>query len=57
MHRSAQILAAVVPMDRPAPYLHWGFIQISVGNFIVILLMIVIFLLAIFLPFPREHGK
>lgn len=39
-------------MNHPATYLHWGVIQISVGNLIVILLMVLVFILALFLPFP-----
>jgi hypothetical protein len=45
--------AGLVPMDPVGPYLHWGVIQISVANFIVILLMLAVFALALFLPFPR----
>jgi hypothetical protein len=39
-------------------YIHWGFIQISLANFIVIVLMIVVFVLALLLPFPgrKDHG-
>jgi hypothetical protein len=37
-------------------YVHWGFIQISVANLVVIGLMILVFVLAILLPFPR-HGR
>jgi hypothetical protein len=36
-----------------APYLQWGFIQISVANLIVIVLMLAVFILAIAAPFPR----
>jgi hypothetical protein len=39
-------------MDQPAGYLHWGFILISYPNLILIGLMIVLFLIALFLPFP-----
>jgi large-conductance mechanosensitive channel len=38
-----------------AYFLHWGVVQISLANFIVIALMIVIFVLALVLPFP--HGR
>jgi hypothetical protein len=38
-------------------YLHWGFIQISVANAVVILLMIVVFVLAILLPFPQGRRR
>ena len=33
-------------------YLHWGAIQISVTNLAIILLMLVVFVLALLLPFP-----
>ena len=38
-------------------YIHWGFVQISLANLIVIALMIVVFVLAVVLPFPggRRH--
>jgi hypothetical protein len=42
-------------MDQPAGYLHWGFILISWPNLIVIGLMVVLFALALILPFPG-HG-
>jgi hypothetical protein len=45
-------LAGVVPMDPPGTFLHWGVIQISVANVIVIGLMIVVFVAALLLPFP-----
>lgn len=35
-----------------AHYLHWGVIQISLTNFLIIVLMVVLFLLALVLPFP-----
>ncbi len=42
-------------MDQPAGYLHWGFILISYPNLILVGIMIVLFALALFLPFPG-HG-
>jgi hypothetical protein len=48
--------ASVVPLDLSGPghYVHLvGPIQISVGNLVVIVLMIVVFALAILLPFPK----
>jgi hypothetical protein len=44
-------------MDQPATYLHWGFVQISFGNLIVIGLMFLAFVLALVLPFPRGKDK
>jgi hypothetical protein len=44
--------AGLIPMDEVGPYLHWGVVQISLANLIVILLMVAVFALALFLPFP-----
>jgi hypothetical protein len=41
-----------VNLNHPGHYLHWGVIQISAANLIVIVLMIVIFVAALLLPFP-----
>jgi len=51
-------LAAAIDLNTPGNYLHWGVIQISLANLVVIVLMIVVFLLALFLPFPgRRRDK
>jgi hypothetical protein len=42
-------------MDAPAPYIHWGFILISLPNFILICVMVLLFALALVAPFP-SHG-
>jgi len=41
-----------------AYFLHWGVVQISLANFLVILVMLVVFVLALLLPFPggRDEG-
>jgi hypothetical protein len=39
-------------MNHPGVYLHWGVIQISVANLVVIGLMIAVFIIALFVPFP-----
>jgi len=38
-----------------AHYLHWGVIQISLTNFLIIVFMVALFLLALVLPFPGSH--
>jgi hypothetical protein len=38
-------------------YIHWGFFQISLANLIVILLMILVFILALLLPFPGGRNR
>jgi len=42
-------------MNHPATYLKWGWVQISVTNLIVILLMFAIFLAAVLIPFPTHQ--
>ena len=44
-------------MNEPAHYFHWGFILISAANLIVILLMILVFVLALLVPFPHRGGE
>ena len=51
------LLAALINLNGSGHYIHWGFIQMSVANFVVILLMIGVFVLAIVLPFPRRKGR
>ncbi|HVC79419.1 MAG TPA: hypothetical protein VNL35_02830 [Chloroflexota bacterium] len=38
-------------------YLHWWLIQISVPNLVVIGLMLLIFALAVVLPFPHRRPR
>lgn len=45
-------VAGVIPMDTPGPYVNWGVIHISVANLVVIVLMLLVFVLALLLPFP-----
>ena len=42
-------------LSKPGHFLHWGVVQISLANLIVIITMIVIFVLALVIPFP--HGR
>ena len=42
-------------MDQPAPYVHWGFFLISLPNLVLICVMLVLFALALVLPFPGKH--
>lgn len=41
----------------PGSYLHWGVIQISLTNFLIVVLMLVVFVLAITIPFSRKHAE
>jgi hypothetical protein len=38
-------------------YLHWGVIQISLTNFLIIVTMLVLFLLALLVPFPQSRTE
>jgi hypothetical protein len=44
-------------LNDPATYLTWGWLSISVPNLIVILVMLLLFVLAILLPFPKDRDK
>jgi hypothetical protein len=46
-----------VNLNSPGYFVHWGFIQISLANLIVILLMIVVFVVALFAPFPGGRNR
>jgi len=50
------VLASLVDLSGPGRYVHWGFIQISVANMILIGLMVVVFVAAILIPFRRHEG-
>lgn len=48
-------MAAVFNLNHHAQYVHWHFFQMSVSNIIVIILTLVVFAAAIFIPFPRHR--
>ncbi len=52
----AGMIASLINLDHPGHYLHWGFFQMSLANFIVIIVMIVVFALALLVPFPHKKG-
>jgi hypothetical protein len=51
------IEGAIVNLNHPAHVVHWHFFQMSVANLVVIVLMLVVFALAIVLPFPGAHRQ
>jgi hypothetical protein len=51
----AKLAGAVIDLNGVPRYLHHGWFLISYANLAVILLMIAVFALAIWLPFP--HGE
>ena len=50
-------MAAVFNLNHPAHYFHWGWFQISVANVLVVILMLAVFVLALFLPFPGRRVR
>jgi hypothetical protein len=52
-----RFVAAPVNLNHPGHYLQWGVIQLSVANLIVIAVMIVVFVLALLLPFPNGRRR
>jgi len=44
-----------VNLNHPGHYVHWGVIQLSVANLVVIAAMVVVFVAALLLPFPKGH--
>ena len=51
------ILAALIDLDGRPHYLHSGWFLISIANLVVIVAMVVVFVLAIVLPFPRNRSQ
>jgi hypothetical protein len=42
-------------LNDPATYLSWGWVGISTTNLVVMLLTVVVFVLAVLLPFPHHE--
>ena len=53
----AVLVGALIDLSRPGHYVHWGFIQLSVANLIVIILMAVVFFAALLIPFHKKGGR
>ena len=47
------LAAILVAVPSSGTYIHWGVINISLTNALIILAMVIVFVLAILLPFPR----
>jgi hypothetical protein len=43
-----------IAAEGPGKYIHWGVIQISVANFAIIAVMVLLFILALVVPFPAH---
>jgi hypothetical protein len=51
----APIVGALVNLNHPAHTIHRGWFLISIANLVVIALMVVVFILAVALPFPGRR--
>ncbi|MEA2469389.1 MAG: hypothetical protein QOE38_387 [Thermoleophilaceae bacterium] len=54
----SSLLAAIINLNHPGRYVHWHFFEMSAANLVVIGLLVLVFGLAIALPFPggRRRG-
>jgi hypothetical protein len=46
-----------IAADAPGKYIHWGVIQISVANLAIIGVMVLLFILALVVPFPTHDDE
>ncbi|MFF3734545.1 hypothetical protein ACFYXM_30685 [Streptomyces sp. NPDC002476] len=51
------VLNAPADLSGTGYYVHWGVLQISAANLVVIALMLIVFALALLLPFPRGRQR
>ena len=50
------LFASLLNLNHPGHYIHWGFIQMSYANLVVIVLMVIVFFAAILIPFKSHKG-
>jgi hypothetical protein len=50
-------MAAILNLNHHASYIHWHFIDLSVANLIVIVVMLIVFAAAILVPFPGHNKR
>jgi hypothetical protein len=50
-------MAALMPLNTLGHYISWHWIDISVANFVVIVLMVVTFVVALLAPFPGRRRR
>jgi hypothetical protein len=51
------VVGALFDLSGPGHYLHWGFLQLSVANGVVIAMMVVVFAIAIAVPFRHSRRQ
>jgi hypothetical protein len=55
--RVASHTVLAVDLNGPGRYVHWGVVQISVANLVVIAVMVALFVAALLLPFPGNGPR
>ena len=48
---------AIINLNHPAHYIGLGPFSISLGNLLIIVAMCIVFLAALFIPFPHSHNE
>jgi hypothetical protein len=48
--------SGVINLDQPGTYLHWSIFTVSVANLVLIAVMVVIFAVALLVPFPQARS-
>ena len=57
VYDTSAVRTSAVDLNHTGHYLHWGVIQLSVANLVVIGVMVVLFILALLLPFPKGRER
>lgn len=57
MDTTVNALTAAARLGADGIYLGWGSFTVQLGNLIVIIVMILLFVAALFLPFPGGRGR
>ena len=50
------LFGSLIDLNKPGNYVHWGCVQMSYGNLLVIILMVIVFFAAILIPFKSHKG-
>jgi hypothetical protein len=50
-------IGAIFNLNQPAHYVHWHFFEMSVANISLIVAMLIVFALALLLPFPGSRRR
>jgi hypothetical protein len=51
------MMAAIFNLNHPAKTVHWHFFLMTVSNIVVVVLMLLVFVLAVLLPFPGHRRR